>query len=62
MGGKVIDKIKIIVYGSQSRDEIETNYIENMNSICRERMGRLVRKTKFHLKRKSKLVNAIELF
>ena len=29
-GGKVADKIKIIVYGSPSIDEIEITYIENM--------------------------------
>ncbi|KAF5418975.1 MAG: hypothetical protein C5S44_12245, partial [Candidatus Methanocomedens sp.] len=61
-GGKVVDKIKIIVYGSPSIDEIETTDIENMNSIFRERIGRLVRKTKSHSKKKPKLVNAVELF
>jgi len=61
-GGKVVDKIKIIVYGSPSIDEIETTDIENMNSIFRERIGRLVRKTKCHSKKKPKLVNAVELF
>jgi len=60
--GKVVDKIKIIVYGSPRIDEIETTDIENMNSICRERMGRLVRKTKCYSKKKPKLENAIELF
>ena len=60
--GKVVDKIKKIVFGSPSIDEIETTDIENMNSICRERMGRLVRETKCYSKKKPKLVNAIELF
>jgi hypothetical protein len=58
----VVDKIKIIVYGSPSIDEIETTDIENINSIFRERIGRLVRKTKSHSKKKPKLVNAVELF
>jgi len=61
-GGKIVDKIKIIIYGTPSYEDIETTDIENMNSICRERMGRLVRKTKCYSKKQPKLVNAIELF
>lgn len=60
--GKVVDKKKKIVYGSPNPEEIETTDIENMNSICRERLGRLVRKTKCYSKKKPKLVDAIELF
>jgi IS1 family transposase len=41
--GKVVDKIKKVIYGTPKIDEIETTDIENMNSICRERQGRLVR-------------------
>lgn len=33
-----------------------------MNGICRERLGKLVRKTKCHAKKKQRLVNAFELF
>ncbi|MBC2702257.1 MAG: hypothetical protein HF976_12805 [ANME-2 cluster archaeon] len=58
----MVDKIKIIVYGSPSIDEIKTTDIENVNSIFREIIGRLVRKTKSHSKKKLKLVNAVELF
>jgi len=54
--------IQKIVSGSPSIDEIETTDIENMNSVCRERMGVSVRKTKCYSKRKPKLVNTIELF
>jgi len=61
-GGKVIDKIKRIVYGCPCINEIETTDIENMNSIFRERIGRLVRETKCHSKKKPRLENAIELF
>jgi hypothetical protein len=61
-GGKVVDKLKRIVFGNPVLDEIETTDIENMNSICRERMGRLVRETKCFSKKKPKLVNAIDLF
>ena len=33
-----------------------------MNGICRERLGRFVRKTKCFSKKKPRLVNAFELF
>ena len=61
-GGKVVDKIKKIIFGTPCIDEIETTDIENMNGICRERLGRLVRKTKCYSKKKTRLVNAFELF
>jgi hypothetical protein len=60
-GGKVIDKIRKIVYGSPSVEDIETTDIENFNGILRERVGRLVRKTKCHSKRKHALINALEI-
>ncbi len=58
----MVDKIKTKVYGNPLIEDIETTDIENMNSIFRERTGRLVRKTKCHSKKKSKLENAVELF
>lgn len=61
-GGKIVDKIKIIVYGNPCYSEIETTDIENMNSIFRERLGRLVRKTKCYSKKKPRLVDAVELY
>ena len=61
-GGKVIDKIKKVIYGTPNIDEIETTDIENMNGICRERLGRFVRKTKCFSKKKTRHVNAFELF
>jgi len=60
-GGKVIDKIRKIVYGSPSVDDIETTDVENFNGILRERVGRLVRKTKCYSKQKNTLINAIEV-
>lgn len=60
-GGKVIDKIKRVVFGNPCVDDIETTNIENLNSIMRERLGRLVRKTKCHTKKKLFLIHAIEL-
>ena len=44
--GRVIDKIKRIVIGNPEAIDIETTNVENLNSILRERVGRLVRKTK----------------
>ncbi len=52
-GGKVIDKIHKIVYGSPTVEDIETTDIENFNGILRERVSRLVRKTKCHSKKKA---------
>ena len=60
-GGKVVDKIRKIIYGSPSIDDIETTDVENFNGILRERVGRLVRKTKCYSKRKRALINALEL-
>lgn len=57
----MVDKIKTIFYGNPIVDEIETTDIENMNGIFRERIGRLVRKTKCYSK-KSRLENAVELY
>lgn len=59
--GKVVDKKRKIVFGSPCLEYIETTDIENFNSILRERVGRLVRKTKCHSKRKTALINALEL-
>lgn len=60
-GGKVFDKIKRPIFGSPYPEDIETTDIENFNGILRERVGRLVRKTKCHSKKKPSLINAIEL-
>jgi hypothetical protein len=60
--GKVIDKKKRAVFGDPELIEIETTDIENCNGIMRERIGRLVRKTKCFSKYKRRLVYAIELF
>lgn len=53
-GGRVVDKIKRVIYGSPDLDDIETTNIENFNGIVRERNGRFVRKTKCFSKRKTK--------
>jgi len=59
--GKVVDKIKRIIFGNPVVGDIETTNIENFNSILRERIGRLVRKTKCYSKKKSRLMNAAEI-
>lgn len=60
--GRVIDKKKRIIYGDSDLEDIETTNIENFNGILRERIGRLVRKTKCFSKYKGRLECAIELF
>lgn len=59
--GRVVDKIKRIIFGNPETEDIETTNIENFNGILRERVGRLVRKTKCFSKKKSRLRNATEL-
>lgn len=61
-GGRIVDKIKRAVYGAPSESDIETTDIENFHGILRERLGRLVRKTKCYSKLKSRLEYAMELF
>ena len=61
-GGRLVKKKKTIIYGSPSTDDIETTNIENQNGIMRERIGRLVLKTKCISKEKGMLEAAVELF
>ena len=60
--GRVVEKIKRVIFGDLLLKDIETTDVENMNSILRERLGRLVRETKCHSKKKSRLDNAVEFF
>ena len=60
--GRVVDKIKRNVIGKSTLGSIETTAVENFNSILRERVGRLVRKTKSFSKKGSRFRNAIEFF
>jgi len=60
--GRVVDKEKRIIYGELDLNNIETTDIENFNGILRERIGRLVRKTKCFSKYKTRLECAIQLF
>lgn len=60
--GRVVDKIRRTIYGNPELVDIETTNVENYNGILRERVGRLVRKSKCYSKKKSRLSNAVELF
>ena len=60
--GKLVRKEKRVIYGNPNLKDIETTDVENSNGIFRERLGRLVRKTKCFSKKKTKLCDAIQLF
>ncbi len=60
--GTLVGKEKRIIFGNPDPEKIETTDVENFNGILRERVGRLVRKTKCFSKKKSKLNDAINLF
>jgi len=60
--GTVVGKVKRVIYGNPKPSDIEITNIENFNGILRERIGRLVRKTKCFPKKKKQLENAMELF
>lgn len=60
--GKVVDKERRVIYGSPDADDIETTDVENFNGILRERIGRLVRKTKCFSKLKRRLDCSLHLF
>lgn len=59
---RLIRKEIRIVYGCPDVDEVETVNVENFNNILRERVGRLVRKTKCFSKKKSRLGCALSVF
>lgn len=60
--GRVVDKVRRIVYGNPQRDNIETTNVENFNGILRERVGRIVRRTKCYAKNIDCLSNAVGIF
>jgi len=61
-GGRLVKKIKRPIFGNPRLEDIETTEIENMNGIMRERIGRLVRKTKCFSKDKQMQWCAIQVF
>ncbi len=60
--GRLAGKERWVVYGELAIEEVETTDVENFNGILRERLGRLVRKTKCFAKTKRRLVCAVGLF
>ena len=60
--GKLLRKERRIIYGDPDEGDINTVNVENFNGILRERVGRLVRKTKCFSKKKSRLICAVNLF
>lgn len=60
--GTLVGKEKRSIYGNPDPADIETTDVENYNGILRERIGRLVRKTKCFSKKKTRLRLAIHLF
>jgi hypothetical protein len=60
--GRVVDKEKRIIHGFPGMIGLETTSIEGFNSILRERLGRLVRKTKCYAKKLITLNSSLEIF
>ena len=61
-GKKIIPAIRRKVYGNPEYYDIDTNTNECFNSILREHLSRLVRKTKCHTKETYALNNALFIF
>lgn len=60
--GILVRKERRIIFGCPKIEDIETVNIECLNTILRNRLSRLVRKTQCHAKDKYKLQDAVELF
>ena len=58
----MVDKDERIIYGNSDPSDMETTNAENFNDILRERIGRMVRKTKCFSKKRRRLECSIELF
>jgi hypothetical protein len=54
-GEKIIPAIKRKVYGNPKHDDIDTNHNECFNSILRDKLRKLIRRTKCHPKAKYEL-------
>ena len=59
---RIVDKIKRTTCGNPELTDIKTTNAENLNGILRERVRRLIRKSKCHSKKRTKLNNTIKLF
>lgn len=61
-GEKLYPAIRRKIYGNPALDDIDTNVNECFNSILRNRLSRLVRKSQCHAKNKRALNDAITVF
>jgi IS1 family transposase len=61
-GMKVFPAIKRIVYGNMNFEDIETNTVESINSVLRDKLSKLHRKTKKIPKNRFSLNSSIWLF
>ena len=61
-GIKIYPPVKRKIFGNPNIDDIDTNISESFNSILRESVSRLVRRTKCHAKNKHALNNALTVF
>ena len=60
--GRLVRKIRRIIFGNPKIKDIETTDVENFNGIIRERVGRFVRRTKCFGKRLDQVKNALSIF
>jgi len=60
--GRLVSKERVVVYGVPALGDVETTDVENFNGILRERLGRLVRRTKCFAKVEKRLICSIVLF
>lgn len=60
--GRLIREERRIIYGDLDEDDIDTVNVESFNVILRERVGRLVRKTKCFSKKRQRLYYDATLF
>lgn len=59
---RFVYKFKKKIFGNPDYNDIDTVNIESYNSILRERIGRLVRRTKCFSKKRSMLENHLDIF
>lgn len=60
--GKLVWKIKEQVLRSPKSEEIDTTVIENYNGVLRERISRLVRRSKCHSKRRERFERHLDIY
>jgi hypothetical protein len=62
MRGRLMEKKRRVVFGDPDLGEIETVNVENFNGVLRERLGRLVRRSKCISKTRRRLCCAVSFF